>query len=156
MFCNLNRAASVVVINELNYGEFLSGSRVNMRKRDALLIQFLIESGCLSDQSLRDAVHIGICNCGYRCFKTHIANPMLTRPDHTRSPQALGYAYLHGKVSQKEARLIMFDHGESLYEYRNNASGFLESVMEQIAQIATSPEPESFQPQMYDPCSCHD
>lgn len=81
---------------------------------------------------------------------------MRTYPDHTQSPRAFGYACLHGRVSQKEARLIMFDHGESLYEYRNNATGFLESVMEQIARIATSPESKPFKFDSSDPCLCHD
>lgn len=114
---------------------------------------FLLENGFLDPEALRSAVHEGICTLGRRCFDRHIAHPNIL-PDHTLSPEALGYACRHGTVTAEEAACIRFDHDETLGKYVEKAEDFLEKVLTQITKIATQPDRE--QSAFHDPCSCHD
>jgi len=153
MLCNLSRVATEAVISEIVRGGFLSGPMVLMRKCDAQLIAFLQEKGSLSNEALRSALHKGICACGRSCYEDHIARPSFTPPDHTLSPEALGYACRHGIVTSVEAARIRFDHGETLREYVEKTENFLEEVLSQITEIAIRPNRE--RSVFYDPCSCH-
>lgn len=154
MQCNLGRAATEAVISEIVSKGFLSGPTVIMRKCDAQMIAFLQEKGFLSNDELRSALHKGICACGRSCYENHIARPSVTPPDHTLSPEALGYACLHEEITPHEATLIRFNHDETLTGYLRNADGFLEKVLSQIIEIATRPDRE--RSVFHDPCSCHD
>lgn len=154
MLCNLSRVATEAVISELMKGTFLSGPMVIMRKCDAQLIAFLQERGSLSKEALRSALHKGICACGRSCYEHHIARPSVTPPDHTLSPEALGYACRHGTVTSAEATRIRFEPGETLREYVEKAENFLEKVLSQITEITIRPDRE--RSVFHDPCSCHD
>jgi len=148
----LNRVARQAVISKLKEGEFLSGPHITMGWDDAKLIGFLEKHAFLSPADLREAVHVGICNCGRRCYEKHVGRQIY--PDQALSPESLGYACLVGAVSKDEARQIQFDHGETLSEYLKNANGFLDRILMQIQALATQPEP--IRSTFTDPCSCHD
>ena len=137
----LNRVARQAVISKLMEGEFLFGPNITMGWDDAKLIGFLEEHAFLSPADLREAVHVGICNCGRRCYQLHIESPKEFSIDYTPSPEALGYACLVGAVNETEAKQIRFPFGGTLEEFLEKATGFLDKVLKKIQDLAKQQEP---------------
>lgn len=101
--------------------------------KDALLMKWVFENEYVPKDDIAKAVHERLCEIGRGVYEWHIAAPLIRYPDHSVSPEALGYAILHGAVSVEEARMIRFDHGETADEYRKMAEGLHESVVRQLA-----------------------
>lgn len=110
------------------------GGRVVIgREKDALLMKWVFEHEYVLKEDLAKAVHDRLCAIGREAYEWHVRAPIVNYPDHSASPEALGYAILHGVVSDEEAKRIRFDHGETAKEYRKMAEGLCEKVMEQLA-----------------------
>lgn len=100
---------------------------------DALLMKWVLENEYVRKDDIAKAVHERLCEIGRIMYEWHMCAPLVNYPDHLASPEALGYAILHGAISAEEAGKICFDHGETADEYCKMAEGLHESVMQQLA-----------------------
>lgn len=122
------------ILNHVRGRMKLFESRVLMGTReDAFLIGWAIEHKYVAHDALTRAVHERLCAIGREVYEWHMVLPSLRYPDHSASPVALGYALLHGVVSDAEAINILFGHGETAEGYREKAQGLHASVMQQLA-----------------------
>lgn len=101
-------------------------------EEDALLMKWVLEQHYVSEEDIAKAVHDGLCRSGRENYEWHIRAPSMNAPDHSDSPEALGYAILHGTVSDEETKQIYFDHGETAEGYRKMAEGLHKKVMRQL------------------------
>ncbi len=150
---NIRKKGIDVVLSSLKDRRLLYQGQLMISKEDAEVILWLLEKGWFTEKQLRDALHEGICICGESSFREHMERG--EKPDLTYSPHALGYAIIHDKISKKDAQRIKFDHGETVEQYKEMASGLLERVFTQIEQIATAPE-KVYPPHSSDCCCCDD
>lgn len=124
------------------YGEraVLIGDTQNVfgDKQDTVLIQWVIQHNYIEHNAIAEAVHEAICRNGREVFEWHRRSPR-NYPDHSHSPQALGYAIAYGALTDEEIRLISFDHGETAETYRKMSEGLYETVMSQLGGVYSSP-----------------
>lgn len=102
-------------------------------KEDSLLMKWVFEHKYIPEGDISKAVHERLCAIGRKMYEKHIRAPLTNYPDHSASPEALGYALLHGIISADEALMIHFDHNETVDMYRKKAEKLHESVMQQLA-----------------------
>ena len=128
---SLDESFRSAVLRDLSEHLNIFETRILLHPNQFVLIKRMLDHGDLSLDELRAAVHDGLLRCGHEMYWQHIKLRIF--PDHLDSPQALGYAIQHGRITESEARRIRFDHHETLEEYRAYADGLLECVLEQIA-----------------------
>lgn len=127
---SLGESFTSAVLQDLSEQLNVFETRVLLNPNQFALIKRMLDHGDFSLDELRAAVHDGLLRCGHEMYWQHIKLRIF--PDHLDSPQALGYAIQHGRITESEAKRIRFDHRETLEEYRAYADGLLECVIEQI------------------------
>lgn len=128
------------VLNKLKNGDWAVW-QLSFDQDEAKLIRWLLENNFLTAADIAQAVHEGICAIGRRDYAWHMRNQRQNYPDHGDSPRGLGYAIKHGAISEEEARLIIFDHGETLETFTRESDGYLEEVIRDLAKQTEVPQP---------------
>ena len=100
------------------------------------LLSAILKLGHLPFDDLKPAVHKGICRHGKEMWE---ALRVYKYPDHVPSPEALSYALRCGVISDRNARRIEFDNGESLEEFKARSGKLLHEVLE---RLIAGPPPE--------------
>lgn len=128
---SLGESFTSAVLQDLSEQLNVFETRVLLSPNQFTFIKRMLDRGDLSLDQVRDAVHEGLLRRGREMYQQHIR--LRIAPDHLDSPQALGYAIQHGRITESETKRIRFDHHETLEEYRAYADGLLECMTEQIA-----------------------
>ena len=100
--------------------------------RDKAILAMALHREWMIVKRLKVAVHEGLCRDGQACYLHHIRNPRVIPPDHVHSPGALGYAIKYGAVTKNEAKLIVFDHGETIEDAINWSNGLFEQALRRV------------------------
>lgn len=110
----------------------------------------LYKKGVFSEEEVKARIHERLIEIGKRTYQEILRG---TRPDHTLSPESLGYIIKHGILSAEEISLIDFDHNETADEYVMRA----EDALNKVFGIVVSPIPEKYsnvEGVSFEPCDC--
>lgn len=108
------------------------GQIVFLESEDIPYYSRLIAESKISIEALQAAVHAGLIRYGKQLY-AFLVSGGYTYPDQVASPQALGYALVHGHFSREEIKKIHFSSGETIERYVRYAEDLLESVVKQIS-----------------------
>ncbi len=139
MGLEINEANIPEIFKELRSGTYIFGEIVLVQPAYARIIVRLLKEGKMDLLKTREAIHEGILRCGRRCFEDHIR--LSIPPTHTHSPEAIGYACLHGEITKEEAQQINFLYGGSLSKYMKYGFDLLDQLVKCIHEQAKKPDP---------------
>lgn len=117
----------------------MHGSRARADSaEDAERLKNAIVDGRYSESEIARAVHDLLCLCGQEVYDYCVAARV--PPHSSQSPDAFGYATVHGAIKMEDAVELLKHFGETPVQYTRMAEGLLDSVIAQIRSGATTSE----------------
>lgn len=80
-------------------------------------LQFCIQHEVITEEQIKVYIRDRILAFGHECGDEHVRSlngKETVWPDHVFSPHALALALMWGTITEKETRMIKFDHGDTL------------------------------------------
>lgn len=144
MAWSIKNTISDVVLAYFEGGDWLSDGHLSeaLTDEDRSLIRWVIDNGYIPEPIIMNAVHDGICAYGRASYLIHVCSLPIIPIDHTGFIRAIGYAIRYAKITEEEAREIIFDHNDSLAGCLKSSEGLLDWAMEQLRKGAEKNENE--------------
>lgn len=132
MFFLFLKSAVLDSIKRLSiYGRVISWSNENVK-----VLTMLLNEKVVSQEEIEQAVHERLINAGRSSWGEVMGG---TYPDHTTSPEALGYALRYGVFTKTDERAIRYDHGDTKESFIASSEGMKESIVRQLLTEKPTP-----------------
>ncbi len=116
------------MLTGLKEGRWLGDEIIAIAETDLLILRLAIEQGYFRSNELEQAIHVGICSAGLRCYQSCIENRGIRPkfPDDHDLRVAFGYAIRHGIITNKQLEKVVFGPDDSAENHIRESEGLLE------------------------------